>query len=219
MARVVVFGVRDLAELAHFYLEHDSPHEVVAFSVDRAYLEADTFRGLPVVPFEEVTDHFPPGDHEFFAPLTSRRMNRDRRAVYEAVKAKGYRLISYVSSRATVFPEAQIGENCFILEDNTLQPFTPIGDNVVMWSGNHVGHHGSIGDHCFLTSHVVVAGRCTVEPHSFLGCNATLRDGIRLAEGTLAGMGACVTRDTEPWRVYVGNPAKKRDETPSDEVL
>ena len=29
VAKVVVFGVGQWAELAHFYLTHDSPHEVV----------------------------------------------------------------------------------------------------------------------------------------------------------------------------------------------
>ena len=216
MAKVIIFGIFDTAELAHFYLTHDSEHEVVAFCVTKEYLKETTFKGLPVVAFESVEQVYPPGEYAFFVPMTARRMNRLREKFYLEAKAKGYALISYVSSRATVFPGAQVGENCFILEDNTIQPFTTIGNNVVLWSGNHIGHHGQIKDHVFFTSHVVMSGHCTIEPYCFFGVNATIRDGLHIAEGTLAAMSACITRDTEPWGVYQGVPAKKGDVPSSD---
>lgn len=211
MARVIIFGLQDFASLAHFYLRHDSEHEVTAFTVTREYLpENRQFEGLPVVAFEDLEHTFPPSAFRFLAPMSHRRMNRLRESIYAQVKAKGYTCISYVSSRATVFADT-IGDNCFILEDNTIQPFTKIGNNVVLWSGNHIGHHSIIHDHVLFTSHVVLSGHCVVEPYCFLGVNATIRDGLRLAEGSLIGMGACVTRDTEPWGVYKGSPAKKGD--------
>lgn len=210
MAKVIIFGVQDFASLAHFYLHHDSEHEIVAFSVNEAYLPAEkTFEGLPVYAFEEVERNLNPADYQFFAPMSHRRMNRLRESVYFAIKDKGYELISYISSKATVFPDAVIGDNCFILEDNTIQPYTPIGDNVVLWSGNHIGHHSVIKDHVLFTSHVVLSGHCIVEPYSFFGVNATIRDGLHIAEGSLIAMSAAVTKDTEPWGVYKGNPAKK----------
>lgn len=210
MAKVIIFGVQDFASLAHFYLEHDSQHEVVAFCVTSTYMPADrTFEGLPVVAFENVDAIYSPAGYSFLAPLSHRRMNRVRESIYEQIKGKGYRCISYISSRATVFPGAQIGDNCFILEDNTLQPFTTIGNDVVMWSGNHIGHHGQIKDHIFFTSHVVLSGHCIVEPYCFFGVNATIRDGLHIAEGTLVAMSASVTKATEPWSVYHGLPAKR----------
>ena len=210
MAKVVIFGLLDTASLAHFYLKHDSDHQVVAFTVHREYLpEEDSFEGLPVVPFEQIEGYYSPSEYHLFAPMTARRMNRLRESIYNQIKEKGYDLISYVSSKATVFPGAKIGENCFILEDNTIQPYTPIGNNVVMWSGNHIGHHGLIKDHVFFTSHVVLSGHCVVESYCFFGVNSTIRDGIHLAEGSLIGMGALVTKDTEPWGVYTGVPARK----------
>lgn len=209
MAKVIIFGIQDFAELAHYYLVHDTAHQVVAFSVNEAYLPPDKFfRGLPVVPFEEVEALYPPGDYHFFAPMAPKRMNRLREQVYHQIKAKGYSLISYVSSKATRFNN-EIGDNCFILENNTLQPFTHIGNNVVLWSGNHIGHHGLVGDHVTFTSHVVLSGHCRIEPYCFFGVNATIRDGVRLAEGTLVAMSAAIFKDTEPWGVYKGNPAKK----------
>ena len=216
MANVVIFGVLDTAELAWYYLTHDSAHTVVGFCINQEYLQEREFHGLPVVAFEDVENIYPPADFKFFAPMTGRKMNKNREKIYFEAKAKGYELISYVSSKATLFNNP-IGDNCFILEDNTIQPFTKIGNNVVLWSGNHIGHHGDIKDHVFFTSQVVLSGHCVVESYSFFGVNATIRDYLHIAEGTLVGMAAAVTRNTEAWGVYVGNPAVKKG-TPSHEV-
>jgi sugar O-acyltransferase (sialic acid O-acetyltransferase NeuD family) len=217
MPKVIIFGVQDFAQLAKFYLQHDSEHEVVAFSVNEQYLpETTTFEGLPVVAFEKVEETYPPSDFKFFAPMSPSRMNKLRESVYQQIKEKGYEMISYVSSKATVFPGAAIGDNCFILEDNTIQPFTSIGNNVVLWSGNHIGHHSLIKDHVSFTSHVVLSGHCVVESFAFFGVNATIRDGIHIAEGSFIAMAAAVTKNTEPWGVYKGNPAKKGETLSKD---
>lgn len=220
MAKVVIFGVQDFAELAHYYLVNDSVHEPVAFCVNKAWLpENPLFKGLPVVAFEEVETVYPPAEFCFFAPMAPKKMNTVREEIYAAIKAKGYIMISYVSSKATVLNEGAIGDNCFILEDNTIQPFTIIGNNVVLWSGNHIGHHGSIGDHVQFTSHVVMSGHCHIGNNCFLGVNATLRDGISLAEGTLVAMAASITKNTEAWSVYVGNPGKRLEGKDSRSML
>lgn len=211
MARVVVFGTRDNASLAHFYLRHDSPHEVVAFMVNDAFMPSEgTFEGLPVTPFESLAETYPPDSVQTFAPIApGQAMNGLRAEVFASLKEQGYTCVSYISSKATIWPDHEIGENCFILEDNTIQPYTRLGDNVILWSGNHIGHHSTIREHVFFTSHVVLSGHCVVEPRCFLGVNATVRDGTHLAEGTLVGQAANVVRNTEAWGVYVGNPAKK----------
>ena len=217
MAKVIIFGVQDFAQLAKFYLHHDSEYEVVAFSVHKQYLpESKTFEGLPVIAFEDVQETYPASEFKFFAPMSPSRMNKLRESVYHQIRDKGYEMISYISSKATVFPGTSIGDNCFILEDNTIQPFTSIGNNVVLWSGNHIGHHSVIKDHVSFTSHVVLSGHCLVESFAFFGVNATIRDGIHIAEGSFIAMAAAVTKHTEPWGVYKGNPAKKGDVLSTD---
>ena len=208
MANVIIFGVMDTAELAHYYLQNDSEHNVIAFTVSKEFIEDKKFKGLPVVAFEEIENIYPPNQYKLFVPMTARKMNKFREEIYNQGKKKGYKYVSYISSKATIFGN-EIGENCFILEDNTIQPFTKIGNNVVMWSGNHIGHHGEIKDHVFFTSHVVLSGHCIVESNCFFGVNATIRDYTHLKKGTLVAMSASITKkETEEWGVYVGNPAK-----------
>jgi sugar O-acyltransferase (sialic acid O-acetyltransferase NeuD family) len=217
--KVIIFGLQDYAELAHYYLQNDSKYEVVGFCVNEKYYPSNKiFRGLPVFVFEDVQDSYPPDDYLFFAPMSPKNMNQLREQVYHDIKKKGYDLISYISSKATLF-ENEIGDNCFILEDNTIQPFTSIGNNVVLWSGNHIGHHSEIKDHITFTSHVVMSGHCKIENNSFFGVNSTLRDGLHIAKGSLIAMSAAVTKNTEEWGVYIGNPAKKLEDKLSTSLL
>ncbi len=197
-----MFGVGQWASLAHFYLTHDSPHEIAGFTVDRGYLPGGKVLGLPVVAFEELERCYPPGEFLLFLPISFKGMNGVRARKYAEAKERGYEFVSYVSSRATTFPDFRCGENCFILEDNTIQPFVQIGDNVVIWSGNHIGHHTVIGDHVMITSHVVISGACVIEPYCFFGVNATVRDETIVREKTLVGAGVTLLADTEASSVY-----------------
>jgi len=202
MAKVIVFGDSHWASLAHFYLTHDSPHEVVAFTVDGDHLRRKDLYGLPLVPFEEVQDVFPPDEYRMFLPISFKRMNRLREEKYQEAKRKGYKLISYVSSRTQTWPGFKCGDNCFILEGNTIAPFVEIGNDLMMWCGGHIGHHTVVKDHVMMASHVVIAGVCTIEPYCFLGVNSTVRDETTLARGTLVGAGVTILEDTEEYGVY-----------------
>ena len=211
---LVIFGAGDIAQLAHFYFCTDSNYEVVAFTVDAAYLSVTEFCGLPVVPFEELPSRYLPDTHEMFIALGYSKLNEVRKEKYLAGKAFGYRLASYISSHATVLNEGRIGDNCFIFEDNTIQPFATIGNNVTLWSGNHIGHHSSIHDHCFIASHVVISGGVEIGESCFIGVNATLRDHIKVGPKCVIGAGALLLADAEPEGVYIGQ-ATERAKVPS----
>lgn len=207
---IIIFGVNDLAELAQFYFLNENrfgyndPYPI-AFTVNKEFIKEDTFKGLPVIPFKELEFHYPPSEYKLFAPIAD---NKLREKIYNEGKKKGYKFISYISSKCTNFA-SEIGENCFILEDNTLQPFTKIGNNVVLWSGNHIGHHSIIEDNVFFTSHVVMSGHCHVKKGVFLGVNSTLRDGVTIGENSIIGMGSLVTKNVPDNEIWIGSPAKK----------
>lgn len=208
MDKVVLFGNGQIAEVAYSYLTYDSPYDVVGFTVDRDYMESESLFGLPIVPFEDVQSVFPPDEYKMFVSISFRQVNKLRAAKYHEAKEKGYELISYISSKAVTWPGLVVGDNCFIMENNVLQPFVEIGSNVIIWSGNHIGHHTVIKDHCFLASHVVVSGSVTVEPYCFFGVNATIRDGIVIARECVIGAGALILKSTQERGVYIGSPAQ-----------
>ncbi len=214
---LIIFGTGDIAQLAHYYFNTSSEYEVVAFTVDAAYLTEKIFCNLPVVSFEEVVAHYHPSNYELFIAISYTKLNAIRKDKFIACKQMGYHLASFVSPRATVLNGGKVGENCFILEDNTIQPFVVIGNNITLWSGNHVGHHSVIKDHCFIASQVVISGGVEIGEQCFIGVNATLRDHIRIGEKCVIGAGALVLADTEPEGVYLG-AATERSKVPSSRL-
>jgi sugar O-acyltransferase (sialic acid O-acetyltransferase NeuD family) len=214
MQEIVIFGTGEIAELADFYFSRDSKLKVAGFTVDQAYLKNTEFRGRPVVPFERVRESFPPQKYGLFVALSYSGINELRAAKVTAGRAAGYQIVSYVSSRATILPELQIKENCFILEDNTVQPFAKIGSNVTLWSGNHIGHHSVIEDDVFIASHVVVSGGVRIGQGSFIGVNATFRDHVSIGKKCVIGAGALVLED-QPDLSVIAPRATERSPVPS----
>lgn len=208
MGKIIIVGDGETAELAYEYFTYDSPHEVVAFSVEREYLKKEELFNLPVVPFEMVVELFDPSAHKAFVAISYTQLNKVRTRLYQATKLKGYGLVSYISSRAFVWRNVEIGENCFIMENNVLQYAVRVGNNVVLWSGNHVGHQSVIRDNVFVSSHVVISGYCEVGENCFLGVNSSIANNVQIGKDCLIGMGAVVNKNTEERKVYVGNPAK-----------
>lgn len=211
-AKIVIVGDGETAEIAYEYFTHDSTHEVVGFAVETAYKKRDELFGLPVVTFEDIEKHFSPQEHLAFAAISYTQLNRVRTRIFKAIKAKGYTCASYVSSRAFVWHNAEIGENCFIFENNVIQYKVKIGDNVVLWSGNHIGHQTVIEDNVFISSHVVVSGYCEVGANTFMGVNSSVANNVKIAPDNIIAMGAVIHKNTEPRKIYKGNPGKP-DET------
>lgn len=198
MKKVVIFGLSNIAECAYEYFTHDSEYDVCAFCVDAAYIDSSQKElfGLPIISLEAVTCLYPPQEYDFFVAIGSQKLNRVRTEKAQVLKKMGYGLASYVSSKANIWPNVELGEHVFIQEDNTIQPFVRIGNNVVLWAGNHIGHASTIEDNCFIASHVVVSGHCSIGENSFIGVNVTLADTVRIGRDNFIGMGACVVRDT-----------------------
>jgi sugar O-acyltransferase (sialic acid O-acetyltransferase NeuD family) len=203
MNKVVIFGEGKIADQAYFYLTNDSPYEIVAFTVDREYLTKKELFGLPVVPFEEITQKYPPHEYKMFVAMGYQKLNKLRASKYYEAKEKGYELISYVSSKAGNFGNIEMGDNCFVLDNSTLQPCSKIGNNVTIWSNNILGHHSTIEDHCYIAGHVAIAGHTTIGKYSFIGVNATIGHEIIIGEENLIGASSIITKSTEAKSVFI----------------
>ena len=209
MSKIVIFGAGKIADVAYFQLKNDSPHEVVAFTVDGEYLEENEKWNCPVIPFEDILEQYPPDDFKMFVAVGYQDMNRFRAKKYAEAKAKGYELISYISSKVANFGEIEIGDNSFILENAVIQPCTKIGNNVFFWNGNHLGHHASVEDHCYIAGQVIISGATVIEPYCFLGVNATIGHELRIGEASFIGAGTLITKNVLPKSVYIAPDTQK----------
>jgi len=205
---VIIFGIGKIAEVAYYFLKNDTNLNVVAFTLEKNFIKDSKIKfNLSIESFEDLEKKYLPNEYLLFAPCTASNLNKFRERIYEEGKKKGYTFYTYISTKANIYTD-EIGENCFILENNTVQPYTKIGNNCILWSGNHIGHHSIIEDSVFITSQVVISGMCQIKKYCYLGVNSSLKDNIILEEGTVVGMSSCITKNTEGNSIYTGIPGK-----------
>ena len=201
---IIIFGTAEIAELAYYFFTKDSSYNVVAFTVDDEYLDSNKLIGIPVIAFSEIIDKFPPEENDMHVAISYSKLNQLRQEKYNQAKKSGYKLASYLCSRSVFWDDLEIGDNCFILENQTIQPKVIIGNNVVLWSGNHIGHGTLIRDHVYVSSHVVIAGHCDIGQRSFLGINSTIKDFTNIEKDCFISMDASVINDLEKGSVVLG---------------
>lgn len=205
--KIFIVGDGAFAEIAYEYFTHDSQYSVVGFVVEKSFLTREVLFGLPVTSYESVADIYPPSEFGFYVALAYNDLNRLRTRFYLELRKLGYQSVSYVSSKAFVWHNVNLGEHVFIFENNTLQPFVSIGSNSVIWSGNHIGHHSQIGENCFISSQVVISGFVSVGANCFIGVNSTISNNIDISDDTFVGMNAAVSSNTNRGAVVKAPPS------------
>jgi len=196
MKKLVIVGDSAFAEIAFEYFKYDSDYEPVGFTVEKDFSSKTQLFGLPVVPLENLEEEFPSAEHEVFIAITYTALNTLRERLFRQLKSRGYKLASYISSQAFVWRNVKVGENCFIFEDNTVQPFVEIEDNCVLWSGNHIGHHSVIRENCFISSHVCISGFCDIGKNTFIGVNATVANNVNVGDFNWIGPDVTIMKNT-----------------------
>lgn len=206
--RLIIIGTGPFAQIARDYFVRFSDYQVVGFACNRKYKESDSVYDMSLYAIEDLSEIHSPQEVDAFVAVGYAKMNKMRQKIYEEIKGMGYDCPTFIHPNASICETAQIGENVFIFEDNTIQPYTTIGNDTILWSGNHLGHHSKIGEHCFISSHVVISGSCTIGNNVFIGVNATFHDSLSIGDECLIGAGALITKNTKPKAVYLNSPTK-----------
>lgn len=202
MKKIIIFGNSPAAIQSHYDFTTDSDYEVVAFTVDQHDIREIEILGLPVVPFEQVENLYPPGDFSMFIAIYFNRVNQVRTKRFGQAKAKGYTLASYVSTKAIVWPDLVIGENCMICDGANVRPFTKLGENTFVMSSAVIGHDAVVGANCYLAIHAVVLAGAKVEDCCVIGANSTILNGITVARECVISAGAVINKNTQEKGVY-----------------
>lgn len=206
---LIIFGLGETADIAFEYFKYDSDYTVIGFTADDKFINQDSYNGLPVYSFSDVVLKFNPKNVDIFVAISYTQLNRVRKKCFELVKSKGFKFANYISSKAFVWHNVEVGENVMIFENNVIQHKVKIGDGVILWSGNHIGHQSIIGDFVYIASHAVISGFCNIGANSFIGVNATFNDNISIAEDSIVGSGSLITKNyPDKGKVIVGSPAR-----------
>ena len=208
MKKIIIFGTGELAQRIFFYLQ-DSDDQVVAFCANKSKIEKEKLLDLPVIAFETIEEKFPPSEFSMFIALAYSEMNKKRAKFFEEAKNKGYELYSYIHPSTKIWDKFEMGENCFILANNVIQPFVKIGNNVLIGSNNLISHNTEIDDNCFITSNVTMGGHITIGKNCFVGLSSTINQRIKIGNECIIGAGTIISKNVNDKEVYAENSSKK----------
>lgn len=204
MKKLVIFGTSAFAEVAHYYFRCDSDYAVAAFTVDSRYVKEGVFKELPVVAFEELDKSFPPSEYDLFVAMGIQKVNQQRAEKVAEAEAKGYRLASFLSSKAMVSEDLVMRPNSMVMDGAHLQPFVEVGRNTIIWSGCGIGFRSRIGDHCWLVASTF-GESVVVGDYSFIGLGSTIAPSRSIGASNVIGAGALILHDTKDFEVYKGH--------------
>ena len=201
--KLYIFGLGNFAEMAHYLFTTDSGYQVAGFTVDAPYLDRDSFKGLPVLAYEELRERADRDAMELFVAVGVGKINTLRAQKVAQVTADGFRLASFVSSDARVPPGLVVRPNTMIMDQVNIHPMVEIGADTVIWSNSRIALKVRIGDHVWITS-AVIGDSTTIGDYSFIGINATIAPFVHVGSHNLIGAAAVILRDTRDYEVYKG---------------
>ena len=207
MKRVIVYGTGGYGEIFYHEACLFGAIEIAAFTVDRLYMDASEFCGLPVIPFEDVKMVYPPEAYEMMV-LTSPKRIRTRKEMYLKAKALGYNLANYVSPRAIIEPGVQMGDNNIIFADAFIGHHTVLGNDNIIRQKVYLGHQSEMMDHNIIVAGCTLGGCSRIGNLSFFGLGMVGRDKVKYGDEVFVGLGSVVTKDVEDYATVIGCPAK-----------
>jgi sugar O-acyltransferase (sialic acid O-acetyltransferase NeuD family) len=207
MAQYVIFGDTSFAERIQEYITLENLDKVICFTNEEFFITRDEINGIPVVPFERLSELYDKGSFEVLICIGYTQMNQLREKIYHLCKNKGYKIGTWISKSAIIYSE-NIEEGNIIMPGVLLGPTCSLGKCNIMESRVCISHDSVIGNFNFISSTATTGGFANIGDNTFIGLNATIRDGIYIDDYTLVGAASNVLFSTSRERIYRGNPAR-----------
>jgi sugar O-acyltransferase (sialic acid O-acetyltransferase NeuD family) len=204
---VLIYGNGKIAKIVYQFIKKQ--FNVVAFTVDNEFIEANNIVGVPLIAFEDIQNDYNPNKYKMIIAVGYVQMNSIREQKYLKAKEKGYSFINYIHPSVEMHDNIQIGENNIILDHATIQPYVTMGNSNFVWSNAVVAHGSTVGDTNWITSGVVVSGDATIKSKCFLGANATIGHNITIEDENFIGANTLVTKSTKEKEVFISKEGEK----------
>lgn len=119
---------------------------------------------------------------------------------------------TYISTQLILGSYIHIAPSVSIIGGKTslleMEDFTNIGSGGRIVCATDDFSQGLISPVVPIEHRTIINKPITFKRYSTLGVNCTVLPGVVLGEGCIVGANSVVTKDTKPWTIYAGSPAK-----------
>jgi maltose O-acetyltransferase len=132
----------------------------------------------------------------------------------------GMSLIPFASLRALILRlcGVRIGKDCYIgfnvFCDTNFADLIVIGDRVTISHNTAIFAHTATPVVTHLSRIYEDVKPVSIGDGAWIGAHCLILPGVNVAEHCMIGAGSVVTKNTEPYSLYAGNPARKIKELP-----
>ncbi len=113
---------------------------------------------------------------------------------------------------------AKVGKGCYIgfnvICDTNFAELISIGDCVTISHNTSIYAHTISPVKSYLAKLYEVSQKVVIENGAWIGANCVVLPGVKVGENCMVGAGSVVSKDTEPFSVYAGNPCRKIKDLP-----
>lgn len=218
MDKIVIAGVNEYSEYVYYTIKKENNIEVVAFATLKDHINQSEFCGLPVYAVEDLSSVLDMNSCQVLLAIGYTKMNKRRENTYNICKRLGYKIYTYISSRA-VCDSDEIGEGCIIMPTAYVPPCTKIGKCNIINMGTYITHTGSIGDFNWFAATIVMGGNIKMGSNCFIGMGCTLKNGITVGSEVFLGANSYLSDNATEGLAYMGSPAVNKKHLNSSIVI
>lgn len=219
MKSIIIYGCTMFSSELYAILSSELGNDaVVAFTVNKEYKTTESFEGLPVYAFEDLTNYFNKEDIGILIAIGYNNLNKLRENIYLSCKNTGYKIYTFISKNALIYSN-EIGEGSIIMPGSYVGPFCKLGLCNIIKFGVSLPHHVNIGNFNWIAGGTIFGGKAQVGNHCFIGLSSTIRNEIVIADETFIGAKSYMSSNTKVGSAYYGIPAKLVEDRTSQEII
>lgn len=179
----------------------------VAGILDHNLKVSDQVFGVSVLGSDIFLEQAAPTDVLLVNGLGANPYVRNRKRLFENMKARGFLFDSVRHPSVVVGRECEFGEGSQIMAGVVLQNRISIDVNAVINTCASIDHDCVLGAHTFVSPGVILCGDVRVAESVFIGAGAVVLPGIQIGANAVVGAGAVITKAVPSGSVVAGTPA------------
>lgn len=191
---LIIVGTSETAERIYGFVRMYELYNIIGFAVDKEYIQAQEFMGLPIYELEKIEDVVKEKDALLFVAIFWNNLNSDRRHLYERLKARKLEFANIISPTAVIRGKIN-GDNNWINDYVIIQSGVEIESDVFIMDTAIVGNQAKVLSHSFVAVSSIIGGASVIGEQCFVGINAVVFDSATVGNKCIIGACTAIKRN------------------------